>query len=308
MSSLSVLILAMLLDALIGDPKRVWDRVPHPVVIFGKALNVGERQLNRGSAMTRKVKGLLLMLCLVVYCVAIGVGIEFIPIVGWVVATVLTAILLAQRDLSAHVWAVAAALRDDIRAGRSAVAQIVGRDTAAMNESECARAAIESAAENFSDGVIAPIFWFVLFGLPGILVYKAVNTADSMIGHRTPGLKDFGWAAARLDDVMNFVPARLTALLFLAAGWAFEQRDMVMRDAPSHRSWNAGWPEAAMAGVLGVALSGPRSYAGTATNEPWLNPEGRKDASIDDIEAAALLTWRAWFIALLALCVFSLVA
>ena len=201
----------------------------------------------------------------------------------------------------------ASALRDDIQSGRRAVSQIVGRDTAAMTDAECARAAVESAAENFSDGVVAPIFWFILFGLPGIIVYKAVNTADSMIGHRTPRLKDFGWAAARLDDLMNFVPARLTALLFLTAGWAFDQREMVMRDAPGHRSWNAGWPEAAMAGVLGLALSGPRSYAGRVTPEPWLNAEGRTDPGPDDIEAATMLTWRAWTIMFFTLCVLAVV-
>ncbi|MEO8532059.1 MAG: adenosylcobinamide-phosphate synthase CbiB, partial [Deltaproteobacteria bacterium] len=277
------------------------------VVLFGKAITFGEKQLNAESAVARKMKGLLLVMCLIVYCVAIGVGIEFIPHVGWILAVILTAILVAQRDLSGHVMAVAEALRIDIQAGRTSVAQIVGRDTKALNESEVSRAAIESAAENFSDGVVAPVVWFVLFGLPGVLVYKVVNTADSMIGHRTPKLKDFGWAAARLDDVMNFLPARLTALLFLTAGWAFEQREMVMSDAPAHRSWNAGWPEAAMAGVLGVALSGPRSYAGQTTSEPWLNASGRKDPGPDDIEAAAMLTWRAWMILLLALCVLTIV-
>lgn len=306
MSTLSVLILALLIDALIGDPPWLWKRVPHPVSLIGKAIGAGDRLLNTGpSAGSRRAKGAALVVTLVAWSVVFGLLIEFLPYAGTWVAIVVSAVLLAQRSLSDHVWAVAAALKDDLTAGRRAVSQIVGRDTAALSEAEVSRAAIESAAENFSDGVVAPVFWFIVGGLPGLIAYKAVNTADSMIGHKTPRHEAFGWAAARLDDVMNFIPARLSALLLLAAGWAFEQSDMVMRDAPQHRSWNAGWPEAAMAGVLGVAVSGPRAYHGTRTDEPWLNEAGRKDPGPDDIEAAVMLLWRAWTIMLIALCVLA---
>ena len=307
MSTLGILVLALLIDALVGDPKAIWSRIPHPVALIGRSIDFAERNLNTGGAWARKLKGAATVICLVFYGTAIGIGIEFIPYAGWYLSLILTAILVAQRDLAGHVWAVAAALRDDLQGGRRAVSQIVGRDTSAMTEPEVARAAVESAAENFSDGVVAPVFWFVLFGLPGIIVYKAINTADSMIGHKTPRLKDFGWAAARLDDVVNYIPARITAILFLVAGWALDARDMVINDAPTHRSWNAGWPEAAMAGVLGLALSGPRSYAGQRTDEPWVNAKGRKDAGPDDIEAAVMLSWRAWAIMFFTLCVLALV-
>jgi adenosylcobinamide-phosphate synthase len=170
---------------------------------------------------------------------------------------------------------------------------IVGRDTAAMTEPDVARAAIESAAENLSDGVIAPIFWYLIAGLPGIIVYKVVNTADSMIGHRTPRHEAFGWAAARLDDVLNLIPARLTAVLIAVTHRHFDSAP-ILRDGPLHRSPNAGWPEAAMAVVLNVALSGPRSYHGQKRDFPWVWPEGRRDPGPRDIEAACGALWRAW--------------
>jgi adenosylcobinamide-phosphate synthase len=177
--------------------------------------------------------------------------------------------------------------------GRRSVAMIVGRDTAAMTEPEVARAAIESAAENLSDGVVAPAFWFLVGGLPLMLLYKVVNTADSMIGHRTPRHEEFGWAAARLDDVLNLIPARLTALMIaLARGWT--NPEPILRDAPLHRSPNAGWPEAAMAVVLDVALSGPRAYHGQRRDYPWVWPEGRQDAGPADIDRAVMTLWRTW--------------
>jgi adenosylcobinamide-phosphate synthase len=175
---------------------------------------------------------------------------------------------------------------------------IVGRDTAAMDEAAIARAAIESAAENLSDGVIAPAFWFAVGGLPGMAIYKAVNTADSMIGHRTPRHRDFGWAAARLDDVLNLVPARLTAFLILAAHGAWRAAPHLRGEARLHRSPNAGWPEAALAPVLDVALAGPRSYEGRMTDFPWVNPEGRRDADADDVDRACAALWRIWALAL----------
>jgi adenosylcobinamide-phosphate synthase len=174
---------------------------------------------------------------------------------------------------------------------------IVGRDTAAMDEPAVARAAIESAAENFSDGVVAPAFWFAVAGLPGLIAYKAVNTADSMIGHRTPRHEQFGWASARLDDVLNLVPARLSALLLWLCGPRGPWRPIIA-DARLHRSPNAGWPEAAMARVLDVALSGPRSYHGEMRDYPWVHPRGRKDIGAPEIEASVRILWRAWAILL----------
>jgi adenosylcobinamide-phosphate synthase len=174
---------------------------------------------------------------------------------------------------------------------------IVGRDTADLDQPAVARAAIESAAENLSDGVIAPALWFLVFGLPGLMLYKITNTADSMIGHRTPRHESFGWAAARLDDLLNLIPARLTALLIALTHGLTNPRP-ILRDAPLHRSPNAGWPEAAMAVALNVALSGPRAYHGERREYPWVWPEGRRSPGPADIEAACTALWRAWGAAL----------
>jgi adenosylcobinamide-phosphate synthase len=193
-----------------------------------------------------------------------------------------------------HVDAVAEGLGRSLHDGRSAVAQIVGRDPEALDEAGVSRAAIESAAENFSDGVVAPAFWFALCGLPGIVAYKVINTADSMIGHRSPRYVDFGWAAARLDDVLNWIPARLTGYLFLIVGGRLDAAAHMHRDAPGHRSPNAGWPEAAMAHVLGIALAGPRIYGGSLTEDPFMNPDGRRDARAQDIRRSVSMLWRAW--------------
>ncbi|PRD40099.1 UNVERIFIED_CONTAM: cobD [Trichonephila clavipes] len=163
-----------------------------------------------------------------------------------------------------------------------------------MDAPAVARAAIESAAENLSDGVIAPLFWYLVAGLPGLLLYKITNTADSMIGHRTPRHEAFGWAAARFDDLLNLIPARLTAFLLALAHWRPDATRIILRDAPLHRSPNAGWPEAAMAVVLGIALSGPRSYHGEMRTFPWVHPEGRRAPGPAEIEAACTALWRAW--------------
>jgi adenosylcobinamide-phosphate synthase len=213
---------------------------------------------------------------------------------GWLWQVLLAAVLLAQRSLVDHVRAVAVALRGSLAEGRVAVAQIVGRDTGAMDDAAVARGAIESAAENFSDGVVAPVFWFLVFGLPGLLVYKITNTADSMIGYRTERHLEFGWAAARFDDLLNLIPARLTAVLILAVHWRPDLWPIVRRDAGLHRSPNAGWPEAAMAGVLGVALSGPRSYGGVMQEFAYVYPEGRRDLGPSAIDAACRALWYGW--------------
>jgi adenosylcobinamide-phosphate synthase len=284
------LILAMLLDAAFGEPKLIWDRVPHPAVLMGRLVGALDRRFNRGADLRAKGTGVAAVL--VSIGLVVGSGIHFLPDNGVVEAIVL-AILLAQKSLVDHVRAVAIALRRSLPEGRAAVAMIVGRDTAAMTEPDVARAAIESAAENLSDGVVAPVFWYLLAGLPGIVAYKLVNTADSMIGHMTPRYREFGWASARLDDVLNLIPARLTALLIaLTHGWI--DPTPILRDAPKHRSPNAGWPEAALAPVLNVALSGPRSYNGVAKDFPWVWPEGRRDPGPDDIDAAADALWRVW--------------
>ncbi|MCB5408642.1 adenosylcobinamide-phosphate synthase CbiB [Pseudogemmobacter faecipullorum] len=284
------LVIALILDALFGEPRWLWNRIPHPAVLMGRLIGAADRRFNRGEA--RRLKGLILLIALVAGAGGLGWLIGQLP---WapVVEVLLAAILLAQRSLADHVSAVASALRRSLPEGRSAVAMIVGRDTAEMREADVTRAAVESAAENLSDGVIAPAFWFAIGGLPGILIYKIVNTADSMIGHMTPRHQAFGEASARFDDLLNLIPARLTALLLcLSSGWTDPRP--VLRDAPKHRSPNAGWPEAALAPVLNLALAGPRSYNGIMRSFPWVWPEGRREGGPEDIDAAVRALWRAW--------------
>ena len=224
--------------------------------------------------------------------------------------------LIAQRSLYRHVANVAAALeKQDLGSGRAAVSHIVGRDTGALDAAGVARAAIESLAENFSDGIVAPVFWMVVAGLPGAVLYKAINTADSMIGHRTSRYAAFGWAAARLDDLVNLPASRLAALLLFAAAALqknarpAEARRAVARDAARHRSPNAGYPEAAMAGALGLSLAGPRRYAGVTVDDAMMG-DGRRDADAGDIRRALALYARAdaILIAILVLLVVMVIA
>lgn len=288
--SAGLLVGAMLLDAALGEPRWLWSRFPHPAVLMGRLIGWADQRFNDGGA--RRIKGAAVMAALVVSTWALGHALAAIPD-GGVLEVIVAAILLAQRSLVQHVRAVGDALRLSLSQGRRAVSMIVGRDTAALDEAAVSRAAIESAAENLSDGVIAPAFWFLIAGLPGILIYKITNTADSMIGHRTQRHEEFGWAAARFDDLLNLIPARLTAaLIALAHGW-LDARP-ILRDAPLHRSPNAGWPEAAMAVVLNVALSGPRSYHGEMRAFPWVWPEGRRNIGPDEVDAACSALWRAW--------------
>lgn len=289
-----MLIAALLLDAAFGEPKAIWDRLPHPAVLMGRLVGWCDRRFNRGEG--RKFRGVLVALGLLTVGLGIGWLIHILPDAS-VLEILTVAVLVAQKSLVDHVRAVAAALRRSVAEGRQAVAMIVGRDTAGMTGPDIARAAIESAAENLSDGVVAPVFWYLVLGLPGIVAYKLVNTADSMIGHMTPRHRDFGWASARLDDVLNLIPARLTALLIaLTHGWV--DPAPILRDAPKHRSPNAGWPESALAPVLNVALSGPRSYNGLRKDYPWVWPEGRRDPGPDEIDAAADALWRVWAVLL----------
>jgi adenosylcobinamide-phosphate synthase len=299
-NALWVVVAAILFDAAIGDPDVIWRRLPHPVVWIGHAIGALERELNIAtwSPQQRKLAGVGAVMWLVIGAAIIGLLIEIFLPQGWIdIATkgFLASILLAQRSLYQHVARVRDAFADGGLIGaRKAVAMIVGRDPEQLDEAGVSRAAIESTAENFSDGIVAPLFWLAVFGLPGLIAYKAINTADSMIGHRSPRYEAFGWAAARLDDLVNLIPARLSGLLIAVVapavgGSIATSKNIMFRDAACHRSPNAGWPESAMAGALGIALSGPRRYAEGEANEPWLNEEARKDATAKDIGQALKL-------------------
>lgn len=286
---------AMAVDALLGWPSWLFARIGHPVTWLGRLIDAIDTAWNRASdpPAFRRVAGAAGALVVIALAVALGWAIQSLLPFGWiqiVLVGLLAWPLVALRSLHDHVAAVAKPLQSgDIAAAREAVSRIVGRDPAALDEAGIARAAAESLAENASDGIVAPVFWGALFGLPGILGYKAINTLDSMIGHRSERHEAFGWAAARIDDVANFIPARLTGSLFvLLAPRRSEALSCMMRDARRHRSPNAGWPEAAMAGALGVRLSGPRVYQGSATAEPWLN-EGARDPRAADIAEALTL-------------------
>lgn len=285
------LLLALVLDAALGEPRVLWSRVPHPAVLMGRIVGWCDRRFNRGTA--RRVRGIAVMAGLSLGGIGLGTVLAGLP-GGAALEVAGAAILLAQKSLVEHVRAVAEGLRSSLEEGRRAVSMIVGRDTAQLDAPAVARAAIESAAENLSDGVVAPAFWFLIGGLPGMIFYKVVNTADSMIGHRTERHEAFGWAAARLDDVLNWIPARITAVLVSLARMDASALRIAAAQGAKHRSVNAGWPEAAMARVLGLALSGPRSYAGAETSDPVLNPEGRRDATADDIDTAIAVLWRVW--------------
>lgn len=300
-----ILALALAVDRIVGDPMWLWRRVPHPIVLIGHTIDRLDARLNKGSLGFGEAKrqGVLLLGVVATAAGAIGLllhlALAALPF-GWIVEALAVAVLLAQKSLIDHVAAVADRLASEgLLGGQRAVAEIVGRDVWMLDESGVSRAAIESGAENFSDGVVAPAFWYLLLGLPGLLIYKAANTADSMIGHRSPRYIAFGWAAARFDDVLNFVPARLSAWLIVAtaalAGCdARAAAAAARRDAPKHKSPNAGWPEAALAGALGLALGGPRRYGQEDVDGAWLNPGGRADAKTDDIRAANRLIDAAW--------------
>ncbi|ANH04414.1 adenosylcobinamide-phosphate synthase CbiB [Shinella sp. HZN7] len=296
--TLLLLFLALLLDRLVGDPDRLWRRVPHPVVLFGRAIGLMDKLFNgkRLSADTKRFNGAAGIAVLLAASAFLGFFVHRLlaplGIVGALVEIVIVAIFLAQKSLYDHVRAVSSGLkRGGLAGGRQAVSMIVGRDPATLDEPAICRAGIESLAENFSDGVVAPALWYALFGLPGLFTYKMLNTADSMIGHKNAKYLDFGRASARLDDLANWPAARLS-ILFLAAGaWAVKGRaaarhaiGTALRDAGLHRSPNSGWPEAAMAGALGISLAGPRIYGGTRVDEPMMNASGRTVATVADID------------------------
>lgn len=284
-----LLCLALLLDAILGEPDWLWRRIPHPAVLMGRAVGWCEARLNTGAH--RKLKGIAAITLVII--AAAGVA-SVLSLLGPVVEILVVAVLLAHRSLVSHTRAVADGLRLSLPAGRHAVAMIVSRDTGEMNQSAVARSAIESASENLSDGVVAPAFWFLIGGLPGIVIYKVVNTADSMIGYRTPRYHAFGWAAARLDDLLNLIPARLTALLIALPAGVLGTWRAIAADARLHRSPNAGWPEAAMARAIDVALAGPRAYDGAMQSFPWVHSAGNRDLTARDIDAAIHRMWQAW--------------
>jgi len=297
-------LLALLIEDAFGYPDWLAQRIGHPVTWIGRLIDVLDLRLNRDGddPARRRAAGVLALFIIIAItgtaAFLIARGLLFLPF-GLVLVAVLASTLLAQRSLYAHVERVATALEDNgLEAARSAVSHIVGRDTAALDEAGVARAAIESLAENFSDAVVAPSFWMLIAGLPGAAIYKAINTADSMIGHRTERHEDFGWAAARLDDLVNLPASRLAALLLLGGAYFTQGAsparavDTVKRDASRHRSPNAGCPEAAMAGALGIAIAGPRTYEGVVVDDSWMGNR-RSAVTAADIRAALSLYRRA---------------
>jgi adenosylcobinamide-phosphate synthase len=297
-------LLALLIELIIGYPDRLVQSIGHPVTWMGQLIAWLDRQLNRegAAAETRRRAGAVALLALLSIVGVVAFVVEqallLLPF-GLLLVAILASTLLAQRSLFLHVANVADALEEDgVDAARMAVAQIVGRDTTALDQAGVARAAIESLAENFSDGVVAPTIFMVIAGLPGAAVYKAINTADSMIGHRTERYRDFGKTAAQLDDILNLPASRLAALLIVAAAAMSKNTSAVAawtatwRDGPKHISPNAGYPEAAMAGALGLSLGGPRSYEGADVDGAWMG-EGRRELGVTDIRAALDLYTRA---------------
>ena len=289
MSFAAAMLIAMVIDSLVGWPSWLFSKIGHPVTWLGGLIAVLDRSWNReeDSPNRRRTAGAATAIAVVGLATVLAVSIHGILPSGWpgiILTGVLAWPLLAIRSLYEHVAAVLQPLRDrDLASARVALARIVGRDTSMLNEAGLSRAALESLGENTSDGVVAPLFWGALLGLPGLVAYKAINTLDSMIGHRNERYEAFGWASARIDDIANFVPARITGVFFaMISARPLTAMTCMMRDARKHRSPNAGWPEAALAGGLGVRLSGPRDYEGKTTQEQWLNDAGR-DPTAEDI-------------------------
>jgi adenosylcobinamide-phosphate synthase len=302
--SIQIAFLSLAIEIRLGYPARLFSIISHPVTWFGKLIACLDKTLNRAADTDRqrRIWGVVALVVLVLVPAAIAFAVETvlweIPL-GFVVIAMLASTLLSQKSLADHVKAVADALDDDgLPAGRKAVSMIVGRDPDNLDEAGVSRAAIESLAENFSDGIVAPAFWLGVGGLAGGVAYKAANTADSMIGHRTPRHEAFGWAAARFDDLINLPASRLTALLIVLGAFFVEGASpknawsAVWRDAKKHRSPNAGWPEAAMAGALGLALAGPRVYGGVLVDDVFMGA-GRREATSADIRRALKLYWAA---------------
>lgn len=291
-------LLAFLVEAILGYPQVIFRRIGHPVSWIGKLIAFLDNRWNttERTDVARLIMGFTLVLILISLAVGLGILLHrMLSLIsyGWIIEIVIASTLIASRSLATHISAVATALETDgLEAGRTAVSQVVGREPTQLDRHGVSRAAIESLAENFSDGVVAPLFWCAVAGLPGLILYKAINTADSMIGHRNEHYEYFGKAAARLDDVLNIIPARLCALLLALAAIRpsriKESFKITIRDASHHLSPNAGWPEAAMAGALNLRLGGPRLYGTTRTEGAWLG-EGNENATPDDIGKALSL-------------------
>ena len=294
-----IILLAFIIDALAGDPKWLYRIIPHPVVLLGKFVEMQEFiNVPRASMMAATLNGAIVAVQTIFVAFSVGYLIASycsLHPLAMILLAILASSLIAWRSLYDHVRDVALGLRESLDAGREAVSHIVGRDPDSLDESAISRAAIESLAENFSDGTVAPVFFFALLGLPGICAYKAVNTLDSMIGHRNERYEYFGKAAARIDDAANYIPARLSAFLIFVAAFLVKGADpkaalrAMFRDAPYHRSFNAGWPEAAMAGALGIALAGPRIYGGVEVTDQWMNGDGTRDVGPEHVFRALIL-------------------
>jgi len=295
LSSVWILLIALLIDAVIGDPHALYRVIPHPVMLIGNLITVLDSAWNRPdrSAKARKWAGVatLIMLTSFTFCVGVGIWVisKAIPF-GWILEVLMVYLLIAQKSMYQHVNAIAKGLRDEgIEGGRKAVAMIVARDPSKLDEGGVSRAAIESCAENYSDGIVSPLFWYVLLGLPGLMAFKTVSTLDSMIGYLNDKYRDFGWASAKFDDLANYIPARLSGWIFVLAAAIIPSTDakraktIMLRDCRIHHSPNAGWPETAMAGALGVRLLGPRQYDGYAVDDPWIG-EGPYDLTHKDIK------------------------
>ena len=288
-----VALAALAIDVAVGWPAWLYARIGHPVGGIARVIGVLESRWNR-PGLPRRLLGIVTIAIVVASTALVAMlaerGVRALGL-GWIGVALLAWPGLAQRSLYEHVRPVATALaRGDLRAARRAVAMIVGRDTAALDDAGVARAAIESLAESFCDGIAAPLFWLLVGGLPGLWAYKAINTADSLIGHREERWRDFGWAAARLDDFANWIPARVGAVLICVAGGGGWR--VMWRDARNHASPNAGWTEAAMAGVLRLRLAGPIAYDGVVADKPWIG-DGRLTASADDVGRALAVYGRA---------------
>ena len=303
-SPFALLGFAIMLDMLVGEPNWLWSRLPHPVVLFGKAISALEHQFNHCgfTGKMRRFLGIIAISLWVGLAILIGLVTLYLlaflpPALGFITEMILVAILLAGRSLYDHIQAVMTCLKDqDISAARYAVSMIVGRDTTRLDKSDIARAAIETGAENLSDGIIAPTFWYLIGGVPGILAYKMINTADSMVGYKSARYYAFGWGAAMVDDIVNLLPARLTGLLIILCAF-FEGKaqgavKIMQQDASAHASPNAGYPEAAMAGALAIRLGGARSYRGSELALPAMNETGRDQLDWQDIDSALRLIWR----------------
>lgn len=295
-----ILLTALIIDWMIGDPEWLWKKLPHPVALFGSAVGWLDKRLNIKSDAPHNAvrKGAISITLLILMALFVAKGLDWLLslhlVVGWIGELVIVQTFLAQKSLFDHVRNVADGLdRSGLEGGRKAVGMIIGRDPEMLNESGVCRAAIESLAENFGDGVVAPAFWYLVFGLPGLLVYKMINTADSMIAYRNDKYLHFGRATAQIDDLANWLPARLS-MIFIAIGALFRvgvssARNVIettLRDAGLHRSPNAGWPEAAMAGACNFALGGPRVYSGETVSQAFINGAGKMQLQANDVRAA----------------------